>query len=90
MNIIKLMIKCRLLPLNEGSVRVWFTSFHVRAVILTILAKPLVTYPHVCTSTWLVIRPLTFSDIYKIPNNVALYVLMNVLALRSRFHDSQT
>ena len=42
-------------------------------------ANPLGIYPHVCVSTWSVIRTLTFSDIYKILDNVALYVLMSVL-----------
>ena len=36
-------------------------------------------YPHVYVSTWSVIGPLTFSDIYIILHNVALFVLMSVL-----------
>ena len=43
-------------------------------------AKPLGIYPQVCVSTWSVIGPLTASDIYQILNNVALRVLMSVLA----------
>ena len=43
-------------------------------------AKPLGIYSHVCVSTWSVIGPLTVSDIYQILNNVALHVLMSVLA----------
>ena len=43
-------------------------------------AKPLGIYPHVRMSTWSVIEPLTFSDIYKIFSNVVLNILMNVLA----------
>ena len=35
---------------------------------------------HACVSTWSVIGTLTFSGIYKILNNVALSVLMSVLA----------
>ena len=35
------------------------------------LVKPLYIYPHVYTSTWSVIGPLTFSDIYTILHNVA-------------------
>ena len=62
-----------------GSVRVKFTSFYVQAVMPVMSAKPLGIYPHVCMSTWSVIEPLTFSDIYKILNNVVLNILMNVL-----------
>ena len=36
-------------------------------------------YPHVYVSTWSVIGPLTFSDIYIILHNVALFVLMSVV-----------
>ena len=36
------------------------------------LVKPLYIYPHVYTSTWSVIGPLAFSDIYTILHNVAL------------------
>ena len=43
-------------------------------------AKPLGIYPQVCVSTWSVIGPLTASDINQILNNVALRVLMSVLA----------
>ena len=43
-------------------------------------AKPFGIYPHVCVSTWSVIEPLIFSDIYKILNNVVLNILMSVLA----------
>ena len=43
-------------------------------------AKPLGIYPLVWVSTWSVIGPLTVSDIYQILNNIALYVLMSVLA----------
>ena len=43
-------------------------------------ANPLSIYPHVCVSAWSVIRTLTFSDIYKVLNTVALYALMSVLA----------
>ena len=64
-----------------GSVRVGFTSFYVQAVMPAMLAKPLGIYPHVCVSTWSVIEPLTFSNILKIPNNVALYVLMMICIL---------
>ena len=39
---------------------------HVRAVIPAMSAKPLGIYPHVCGSTWSLIGPLTFSDIYKL------------------------
>lgn len=74
------LIRRTLLPLNEGSVHVWFTSSYVRDVRLGISAKPRGIYSRVCVSTRLVIGPLTFSDIYKILNNVALYVLMNALA----------
>ena len=42
--------------------------------------KPPGIYPHVCVSTWSVIGPLTFSDIYRIFHNDLLYVLMSVLA----------
>ena len=43
-------------------------------------AKPLGIYPQVCVSTWSVIEPLAFPNIYKVLNNLALYVLMGVLA----------
>ena len=43
-------------------------------------AKPLGVYPHVCENIWSVIGPLRVSDIKKILNNVARYVLMSVLA----------
>ena len=46
-----------------------------------ITRKPLGIYPHMCVSTWSVIRPLTLPDIYKILHNVA-HVLMSVLHLR--------
>ena len=36
------------------------------------LVKPLYIYPHVYKSTWSVIGPLAFSDIYTILHNVAL------------------
>ena len=50
-------------------------------VVMPIMsAKPLVIYPQVCASTWSVIEPLTFSDIYKILNIVVLCILMSVLA----------
>ena len=62
-----------------GSLRVWFTRFYVRAVMPAMSAKPPAIYPHVCESTWSVIGPLTFSNIYIILHNVALYVLMSVL-----------
>ena len=42
-------------------------------------AKPLDIYPHTYVSTWSVIGTLTFSDIYIILHNVALFVLMSVL-----------
>ena len=45
----------------------------------TMLAKPLGIHPHVYVSTWSVIGPLTFSDIYIILHNVALFVLMSDL-----------
>ena len=62
-----------------GSVQVWFTSFYVQAVIPTMLAKPLGIHPHVYVSTWSVIGPFTFSDIYIILHHVALFVLMSDL-----------
>ena len=62
-----------------GSVRVWFTSFYVRALMPAMSAKPLDIYPHAYMSTWSMIGPLTFSDIYIILHNVALFVLMSVL-----------
>ena len=46
-------------PSLVGSVRVWFTSFYVRAVMPTMSAKPLDIYLHAYVSTWLVIGPLT-------------------------------
>ena len=46
-------------PSLVGSVRVWFTSSYVRAVMPTMSAKPLDIYPHAYVSTWLVIGPLT-------------------------------
>ena len=61
-------------------VRVKFTSFYVRAVMLAMSAKPLGIFLRACVSTWLVIGHLTVSDICKFLNNVALYVLMSVLA----------
>ena len=57
-----------------------YKFFYVQAVIPAMSANPLGIYPHVYVSTWSVIRNLTFSDIYKILDNVALYVLMSVLA----------
>ena len=54
--------------------------FYVQAVMPAMSANPLGIYPHVCVSTWSVMRTLTFSDIYKILDNVVLYVLMSVLA----------
>ena len=52
----------------------------LQVVMPDMSAKSLCIYPHVCVSTWSVIEPLTFSDIYKILNNVILYTLMSVLA----------
>ena len=52
----------------------------MRAVVPAVSAKPLDIHPHVYVSTWSVIGPLTFSDIYTILHNVALFVLMNVSA----------
>ena len=54
----------------------------MRAVIPALSAKPLGIYPHVCVNIWSVIGPLRVSDIYKILNNVARYVLMSVLAFK--------
>ena len=54
--------------------------YYVRAVMPPTSAKPLGIYQHVCGSSWSMIGPLTFSDIYKILNNAALYVLMSVIA----------
>ena len=54
-----------------GSIHVCFTSFYVWVVMPAMLVKPLYIYPHVYTSTWSVIGPLTFSDIYTILHNVA-------------------
>ena len=62
-----------------GFVQVWFTSFYAQAVIPTKSVKPLFIHPHVYVSTWSVIGPLTFSDIYIILHNVALFVLMSDL-----------
>ena len=42
-------------------------------------AKPLDIYPHEYVSTWSVMGPLIFSDIYVILHNVALFVLMSVV-----------
>ena len=62
-----------------GFVQVWFTSFYAQAVIPTKSVKPLFIHPNVYVSTWSVIGPLTFSDIYIILHNVALFVLMSDL-----------
>ena len=68
-------------PIPRGPyVRVWFTSFNVQAVMPAMSVKLLGIYPHVCMSTWSVIGPLTFSNICIILHNVALFVLMSVLA----------
>ena len=45
----------------------------------TKLARPSGIYPDMCVSTWSVIGPLSFSNIYTILQNVTLYVLMSVL-----------
>ena len=37
----------------------------LQVVMPDMSAKSLCIYPHVCVSTWSVIEPLTFSDIYK-------------------------
>ena len=55
-----------------GSIHVCFTSFYVWVVMPAMLVKPLYIYPHVYTSTWSVIGPLTFSDIYTILHSVTL------------------
>ena len=46
-------------------------------------AKPLGIYPHTYVSTWSVIGTLTFSDIYIILHNVALFVLMSNNTIKS-------
>ena len=45
-------------------------------------AEPLDIYlfTRVCVSAWSVIGPLAFSNIHKILNNVALHVLISVIA----------
>ena len=55
-----------------GSVHVCFTSFYVWVVMPAVLVKPFYIYPHVYVSTWSVIGPLTFSDIYTILHSVTL------------------
>lgn len=63
------------------SVRVWFTSLCVRALMPAMSTKPLRIFPHAYVSTWSVMGPLTSLDIlYKILSNAAFYVLMIILA----------
>ena len=57
----------------------WVTSFYVWAVMPAMSGKHFDIYSHTYMSTWSVIGPLTFSDIYTILHNVALFVLMSVL-----------
>ena len=45
----------------------------------TKLARPSGIYLDMCVSTWSVMGPLSFSNIYTILHNVTLYVLMSVL-----------
>ena len=85
-NMIKLMIKCRFLPLyvdsfnftwkvvdawskmlkhsSEHRVRHCGELYKCLKMLEVLLAKPLGIYPHICVSTWSVIGPLTFSDIW--------------------------
>ena len=55
-------------------------NFYGRAALPAMPAKPSSIYPHVCVSTWSVIGSLTFSHLYIILHNVALFVLMGVSA----------
>ena len=73
---------------NSIDIKLVFSSFKIGDLFgvkdpiprgLRTWAKPLDIYPHAFMSTWSVIGPLTFSDIYIILHNVALFVLMSVL-----------
>ena len=73
---------------NNIDVKLAFSSFKIGDMFgvkdpiprgLRTWAKPLDIYPHTYVSTWSVIGPLKFSDIYIILHNVALFVLMSVL-----------
>ena len=55
-------------------------KFYVLTLLPAMSVKPISIYPHICKSSWSVIKTLTFSDIYKILHSVVLYVLMSVLA----------
>ena len=59
-----------------GSVRVWYTSFCVRAVVPTMSAKPPGIFQSAYMSTFSVLGTRTFLNIYKILNIAALYALM--------------
>ena len=56
--------------------RVWYTSFRVRAVIPAILAKQPGIFPRAYMSTCSVIGPLTFLNTYKILSDDPLHALM--------------
>ena len=62
------------------SVRVWYISFCVRAVVPAMSAKPPGIFPRAYVSTFSVIGPRTFLNIYKILNIAALYALVTVSA----------
>ena len=62
------------------SVRVWFTSFCVRAVMPAMSAKPPGIFPRAYVSTFSVTGPLTFLDTYKILSIAALRALLTVSA----------
>ena len=57
-------------------------KFCLQAVMPAMSAKPPSIYPHVYVSNWFGIGPLTFLDIHTIFHNIALYVLMIVLAFQ--------
>ena len=57
-----------------------FKSFCVRAVLPALSAKPPGIFPRAYVSTFSVIGPRTFLNIYKILNIAALYALVTVSA----------
>ena len=63
--------------------RVWYTSFCVRAVVPAMSVKLPGLFPRAYVSTFSAIRPRVFLNIYKIPLRIAaLNALVTVLASR--------